>query len=164
MNTARASGRFHRADWVHYLAFLAILFGLCLPAFAALGGDVGSIAADQVQMNATLKITSAVRYTVHEIRSPAGTAVREYVSLEGQVFGVDWQGPFMPNLQQILGKYFQQYSAGVRDAKKKYAGRRPLNLQQPNLVVQTGGHMRAYVGRAYVPEMLPEGITPEEIR
>jgi hypothetical protein len=164
MNAASASGTSHRADWTRYVTFLALLFGLHMPAFAALGGDVRSIAADQAQMQATLKILSADRYTVHEIKSPAGTAVREYVSLKGEVFAVDWQGPFMPNLQQILGKYFQQYAAAVRDEKRAYAGRRPLNLRQPNLVVQTGGHMRAYVGRAYVPGMLPDGTTPDEIR
>jgi hypothetical protein len=31
-------------------------------------------------------------------------------------------------------------------------------------VLQSGGHMRAYVGKAYVPEMLPEGVQPDAIQ
>jgi Protein of unknown function (DUF2844) len=31
-------------------------------------------------------------------------------------------------------------------------------------VVQSGGHMRAYIGRAYIPEMLPPGLKAEEIK
>jgi len=37
-------------------------------------------------------------------------------------------------------------------------------IQEPGLVVQTGGHMRAYFGRAYVPELVPQGVTIEEIQ
>jgi len=43
-------------------------------------------------------------------------------------------------------------------------GRRPLMIEVPGLVVQSGGHMRSYVGRAYVPEMLPAAVNVEDIQ
>jgi hypothetical protein len=32
------------------------------------------------------------------------------------------------------------------------------------LVVRIGGHVRAFVGRAYVPEMLPSGVRAEDVQ
>jgi hypothetical protein len=136
--------------------------GLSCPALASLGGDVTSVAADQANMKASLEVKQAEGYEVRALRVPGGTVVSEYVSPAGRVFAVAWHGPFFPEMQQILGSYFQQYSAALQE-KKPY-GHRPLNLAQPGLVVQTGGHMRAYVGRAYIPEMLPQGLKVDEIR
>lgn len=147
----------------------ALLFlGLALPAFAVLGGDASSVSADAVHMKATaevqIKRAPTGLYTTHTIQSPQGTVVREFVSPDGRVFGVAWQGPFIPNLQQILGTYFQQYSTAAREAKSKRAGRRPLNIRQPGLVVQTSGMMRSYWGRAYAPDLLPQGVSANEIQ
>ena len=143
-----------------------IMVALTLPAFAALGGDASSVAADAAHMKATvqMKMAPSGLYRTHEIQTAHGTVVHEFVSSEGRVFGVAWRGPFVPNMRQILGTYFQQYSAAAKEAKSKYVGRRPMNLQQPGLVVQSTGHMRSYSGRAYVPGMLPQGVSAAEIR
>ena len=136
---------------------------LSCPALAALGGDVTSVETDQAHMKASLDVKQAVGYEVHALQAPGGTVVSEYVSPAGRVFAVAWHGPFYPEMQQILGTYFQQYSAALQ-ARKKVYGHHPLNLEQPGLVVQSGGHMRAYMGRAYIPEMLPPGLKAEEIK
>lgn len=142
-------------------AILPLLVFLAAPAAAALGGAEASIAADQAHMKATRRIVSAPLYTVHEIQAASGTVVREYVSAQGQVFAVAWQGPLMPDLQQILGSYFADYQAAARS---KRARRGPLLVQQPGLVVQSGGHMRSFSGRAYIPELLPANVTVDEIQ
>jgi len=136
---------------------------LSCPALAALGGDVTSVEADQAHMKASLDVKQAEGYEVHALRVPGGTVVSEYVSPAGRVFAVAWHGPFFPEMQQILGSYFQQYSAALQ-ARKKVYGHHPLNLEQSGLVVQSAGHMRAYMGRAYLPEMLPAGLKAEEIK
>jgi hypothetical protein len=138
--------------------------GLCLPAFAALGGDLSSVQADQAHMKASLKTTAGQAYTLHEIKTEIGTVVHEFVSPDGRVFAVAWHGPSMPPLQQILGSYFQQYSAGVQAHHDPRVRRSPLNIQEPGLVVQSSGHPRGYFGRAYVPGMLPPGVTLDQIR
>ena len=37
-------------------------------------------------------------------------------------------------------------------------------VRQPGLVVHSGGHMRAFVGHAYVPQLVPAGVATGEIR
>lgn len=148
--------------WLAGAALITI--GLTCPAFAALGGDESSIHADQAHMKASIKTTAGAAYTMHEIKTPAGNIVREFVSGDGRVFAVAWRGPSMPPMQQILGSYFQQFSAGAQAHHAAHVGRRPLNIQQPGLVVQSNGHPRGYFGRAYVPGMLPAGISADEIR
>jgi len=142
-------------------AILPLLLVFSGPVAAELGGSEASIAADQTQMKATRRIVGAPHYTVHEIQMASGTVVREYVSAQGQVFAVAWQGPLMPDLQQVLGSYFADYTAA---AGSKRAGHGPLQVRQPGLVVHSGGHMRAFSGHAYIPQLLPENVTVDELR
>ena len=142
---------------------LVAVLALSVPAFASLGGNVNSIEADRARMNASVNVTQQANYAVHEMQSPGGTTVKEFVSPDGNVFAVSWQGQFPPQMQQILGSYFNQYSAAI-SAQPKHYGHRPLNIQQPGLVIQTGGHMRSYFGRAYVPDMLPAGVKADDIK
>ena len=103
---------------------------------------------------------------MQEIQAPTGIIVREYVSpASGKVFAVAWQGPWPPNMQQILASYFDQFQqAAQAQAGTARAVRRPLMVNLPGLVVQSSGHMRSFAGRAYIPAMLPQGVTAEAIR
>ncbi|HUW37798.1 MAG TPA: DUF2844 domain-containing protein [Rhodocyclaceae bacterium] len=138
-----------------------LLLALAGPAAAALGDNEASIAADQAKMKATRRIVAAPLYTVHEIQAASGTVVREYVSAQGQVFAVTWRGPLMPDLRQVLGGYYADYHAA---AAAKRARRGPVLVRQPGLVLHSGGHMRAFSGRAYIPQWLPAGVSIDEIQ
>lgn len=127
---------------------------------AALGGDAATVAADQAHINGKLVVSHSKKYTVHEIEAPSGTVVREFTSPAGIVFGVAWSGPTMPDLRQVLGPYFDQYIGAAAQRNR----RGPVLIEQPGLVVQSGGHMRAFFGRAYVPGAVPQGVTMDEIR
>jgi len=48
-------------------------------------------------------------YTMHELEATTGTKVREYLDGEGKVFAVAWQGPFRPNLRELLGSYYETF-------------------------------------------------------
>jgi hypothetical protein len=67
-------------------------------------------------------------------------------------------------MRQSLANYFEQYVKAAPARVNSHAGRRPLLIEQPGLVVQSGGHMRSFAGRAYIPEMLPQGVSAEAIR
>ena len=148
------------------LVFAAIsLLALPIPASASLGEDVGSVQADQARMRGVQRTTRTELYTVHEIKASAGTMVREYVSSAGKIFAVAWQGPFLPDLRQLLGRYFERFSQASQarnNTRPRIRG--PIMLQEPGLVVQSGGHMRAYFGKAYIPDQVPQGVDIEEIR
>jgi hypothetical protein len=133
-------------------------------AAAELGGDVTSVAADGLQMQGAKRtVHRAENYAMHEYEGQSGTVMREYVSPAGKVFGVAWQGPRIPDLRQLLGAYYAQYESAA-SAARSVRHRGPLLIHEPGLVVQSDGHMRAYNGRAYVPDLLPAGVRAEEIR
>lgn len=152
-----------RLNRIGFIAGLASVAIFSLPAFASLGGNLDSVNADRIHMKANLTITSKENYNVHQIQAPEGTIVEEYVSSTGTVFAVAWHGHFMPDMQQLMGTYFNQYSAALQ-SQQKHFGHQPLNIKQAELVVQTGGHMRDYFGRAYIPSLLPSGLDPDQIQ
>ncbi len=130
-------------------------------ALAALGDVAQSIELDRVQLNASARIVTAPRYTVYELAVPGGTIVREFLAPSGIVFAIAWRGPFMPDLRQALGAYFEPYQSAVR---ANSAGHAQVSVAQPDLVVNSGGHQRAFFGQAYLPQALPPGVTIDELR
>jgi len=143
------------------LGGVALFAGIAsVPAQAALGGSVASVETDRLQIGGTQRVLPSGTYTVHELQAPSGTVVREYVAPDGVVFGVAWQGPSMPDLRQVLGGYFDRYV----EAASKRKSRGPIAIELPGLVVHSSGHMRAFVGKAYIPEALPPGVAADSIR
>jgi hypothetical protein len=149
-------------------------------AMATLGGSAQSIAADQQALGGqlgtpnqpqlstgaqTLKeqtpVPSSPAYTVEQISIPTGVTVNEYLSSSGTVFAVSWRGPRPPDLSQLFGSYFAAYQTAAAAPQKQ---RGHLLVQTENLVVETGGHVRDLRGRAYVPALLPPGVSVDEIQ
>jgi Protein of unknown function (DUF2844) len=133
-------------------------------AAASLGGTATTVQADQARMQASSRMTKKDLYAIHELSAANHVVVREFVSPTGIVFGVAWQGPTRPDLQQLLGGYFQHFVQVAGAQKKQGVRRRQMLVQEPGLAVQGGGHARAFVGRAYVPQLLPAGVQAEEIQ
>ena len=131
-------------------------------AFAALGGDVASVQSDQAHISASLRVSQTNGYAVHELHSPTGSVVREFVSSSGKVFAIAWQAPSPPDLRQLLGPYFDEFQKAAALSRKP--GRAPLVVEHSGLVVQLGGHMRSFTGQAYLPDQLPSGVQTGEIR
>ncbi len=134
---------------------------VCVPAFATLGEDATSVENDRIKLKAQVRTTAVAGYTVHEIASPTGTTVREFINDSGKVFGVAWTGPLLPNFEQTLGKYFPEYLA---NASAPRVGRRHLSIQGTDFVVHSNGHMRAFYGSAYVPSLLPPNFSVDDIQ
>lgn len=131
-------------------------------AAAALGGDAASVESDRAAMGgAVVQTTPGEGYTVHEIQTPSGTAVKEYVSAAGTVFAVSWSGPALPDLRQLLGAQFETY---VEGARAQNAGPGRIDVRRAGLVVQSAGRMRAFFGRAYLPALVPQGMALDQIR
>lgn len=131
-------------------------------AHGALGGNAASIAQDSAALAASAGAPVPFSaYTVHELRLPSETIVREYLGAGGNVFAIAWSGPAMPDLRQLLGPYFETYTEAAR---AQQAGPGPLEVRQAGLVVESGGRMRAFFGRAYLPAAIPAGVALGEIR
>ena len=143
------------------LCSIVVALAVTAPAFAALGGDATSVQADLVRMKGALRITSSAGFTVHEITTPYGTVVREYLTPADKVFAVSWHGPVIPDLRQMLGGYYGQYEQAA--SAPHLGGHRHLAIEQPGLVVQSSGRMRAFYGRAWAPDLLPQNFSVSAI-
>lgn len=131
-----------------------------IPAWAALGQPHESIQFDMETLKGKLVTKQMEGYSVEEITRGDGAILREFVSPNGQIFGVAWQGMTMPNLTQILGPSadaFQKATQGTHH-------RGPLSVHVGQLVVETGGHMRSFRVRAYRLDLLPKGISEEVVQ
>ena len=112
-------------------------------------------------MKAAVDVLPGRSFSIHEMRAPTGTTVREFVSPSGQVFGVSWQGPQVPDLRQLLGEHFEEYMQAAQNAER--TRRRVVHIETGDLVFESGGHMRFLVGRAYLRSKLPEGASADVI-
>ena len=131
------------------------------PARAALGDLEASVSSDSAQLKASPRIQSRPSYTIHEMQTPTGTVIREFVAASGVVFAVSWQGPFKPDMNVLLGRYFGAYATAPRSPGST---RSRLMIEQPDLVVHAGGHIRAFAGIAYVPQLLPANVTEGDLQ
>jgi hypothetical protein len=139
---------------------LATLLGtwLCSTAWARLGGDLASVQADQQVWGGTTTHTFLAGATLYTHRLADGMLVRQYVDATGLVFAVAWEGPVLPDFERLLGASFQTYTAAQRQQK------RGVNLQNVDLVIESGGMMRSFAGRAYLPPKLPVNLLARDVR
>jgi|SRR5882672_5431510 len=145
------------------LAIVAMSASWAGPACAALGGDAASVAADGAELHGVVNSTSLPQYEIEEITADAGMRVREYVGRDGVVFAVSWAGPVLPDLQRLLGTHYVEYTTALA-ALSRPGLHRSVRIASPGLVVESGGHLRAYAGRAYLPMLIPAGISTADLR
>jgi|SRR5579862_8905808 len=141
---------------------LSLLLCLCsAPAWAALGEPIASVETDRRALDGQIRSSALQGYTVHEITRPDGAIVKEFASPAGIVFAVTWQGPSMPNLSQLLGKYFTPFQQAARANVRR---RGPVVVHSGTLVVESSGHMRGFHGRAYITNHMPESVSKEVVK
>jgi len=145
----------------------ALLAAALIPgvASAALGEDVSTVERDRIQMRAQRAVTQSAGYAVHELQLPGGMQVREYLTSANKVFAVRWSGPGIPDLQLLLGTHFARYLAAAQaSVQASGSPRRPLVVNDPDLVIHASGHMRAFFGVAYLPQLVPAGVDIGQLR
>lgn len=137
------------------VAFVLIFFLQSVPSWAVLGQPVASVHTDQQRMRGEVRAVAHQGYSIQQITAPDGGVVKEYVSPVGMVFALSWQTRTMPNLQQLMGSYFPEFQQAARSKSRR---RRGVVTRSNQLVVESGGHMRAFHGRAYVPALFPPNV------
>jgi hypothetical protein len=93
-----------------------------------------------------------------------GTTIHEYATADGLIFAYTWQGPTMPDLHRLLGAYLASYRVKADAQREERGSLHASRVAQPDVVVDSGGQMRSYVGRAWLPGVLPPGVSPAELR
>ena len=140
------------------MLFLSLLQGAL--AYAALGGSPSNFGDTPVRQAARSLAAasgdSSAVYTVSQSTLDSGTVVREYSNTLGIVFAVSWSGPALPDLRTLLGDKFAVMTSSA--GKRPKAGHSQLSVNQPDVVIVSSGHMRAYAGHAWIPGALPAGF------
>ena len=146
-----------------YLCVALVTLSDAPGAWATLGERADSIANDSHALSAAAPTTvTRAKYSMQELKAET-TTVREYLTPEGVVFAVAWNGLVHPDLRVLLGCYDEEYR-GALAQQQRLQGRRQKHVRSQRLVVETWGHMRNLQGRAYLPELVPEGVNLYEIR
>lgn len=134
------------------------------PVWAALGQPEATVERDRAMMKGQRQRGSGTGVAIDTI-TVAGMKIKEYVSPDGVVFAVVWEGTGVPDLKLLLGEYYEEYREGLSTAKhRRPRVKEPFKMKSGRLVVEQAGHSRSLWGRAYLPTHLPPGIRPEDIR
>jgi len=143
---------------------VALALGASGNAMAMLGGTLDTVEADQVRLGAARQVAPVGALTQHTLSMPGGASVREYTTSGGLVVGVTWTGPGAPNFKQLFGDaYFSRFTAA--QSQKRAIAHTRFAVQDPDLVIESSGGMhRLFSGRAYLPQALPAGVSPDQIQ
>jgi len=137
-----------------------VILGRAHAAHAALGDDVSAVENDRIRMRASLRVLKHSTHDVHEMATPIGTKVREFVGKDGKVFAVSWSGGWRPNLRDIMGTHYAHFIANTRGHRRQSG---PARIELPGMVVFVGGYLRISFGYVYLPDRLPAGFSPQDI-
>ncbi|MEO8374793.1 MAG: DUF2844 domain-containing protein [Sphingomonas bacterium] len=137
-------------------------------AHAELGGSAASVQADGAHIGTRIATVAKGSYSRHDITRANGGVVREFANAKGQVFAITWSGPGKPDLRTLLGRHFAALQAsgqasGGAIGRTMHSLRRPLQVSQPDLQIQTSGHMGWFSGVAFIPSLAPSGYSTSDL-
>lgn len=92
-----------------------------------------------------------------------GTTINEYAAADGTVFAYTWQGPTMPDLTRMLGRYADAYRTNAASKLATSGNLHASRVEQPDVIVESGGQMRSYIGRAWLPRAMPPGFAAADL-
>jgi hypothetical protein len=133
---------------------------------AQLGSTIGTAAtasgaSDQFAAVIHQADNSALRW--QETTDTNQIRVRQYVSTNGRVYAVSWDGPAMPDVSTLLGIRFDLYRQGASAALENANGLRSSHVAGNDFVVETNVRLRDFSGRAWLPDALPAGVIAADI-
>jgi hypothetical protein len=150
----------------------ALFFGLFVLMFipvtarivqATLGESSDSVESDSRTFSAARHATQPhIGYTVQDFTTD-GNVVREYISPSNVVFAIAWNGLSHPDLTPLLGTYLQEFQQALRNTSRQ-RGKRHMQVTANRVIVEKWGHMRNMQGRAYIPSLIPAGVSINEIK
>ncbi|MEM5457204.1 DUF2844 domain-containing protein [Paraburkholderia phytofirmans] len=146
----------------NFAASAIAVAALCtsLEAHAELGGAMpaqadASASAPRAMLNGALRMRT--------LTDAGNTTINEYATNTGEIIAYAWQGPTMPDLRALLGKYAASYRAGAAAAPAD-GNLHVSRVARPDVIVESGGPMRGYVGRTWLPAALPPGVTADDFQ
>lgn len=138
-----------------------------LAAYAALGAApvarTHAVAASRslLQSSATSASTPSTPYTVREATDAYGVTIREYVLPTNVVFAVTWQGPVRPDMRELLGSYFPNFT---NPGEGRAHGIGPMVQHNSAFHIESAGHTGYFFGKAFLPRLVPANVRMENLQ
>jgi Protein of unknown function (DUF2844) len=130
-------------------------------ARAELGGQMPSQTASSGASHALFNGALRVRTSI----DAGSTTINEYATSTGRIVAYTWAGPTMPDLRALLGNYADSYRTGAAALAASGNGNlHASRVARPDVIVESGGPMRSYAGRAWLPAGLPPGIVADDLQ
>ena len=149
--------------WLRWaIAFVAVLLvgqGLCTSVI----GSCADPTKQDKKIMAAVQAAGTVRdgYRVEEIRYGAAV-MREYIAPTGIVFGIDWKGMIHPDVTRLLGSFTDAYLKDLLRIPGQ-PKRLKIGVETEEIVVRTWGPPEDPHGRAYVPDLAPDGVSVDRM-
>jgi hypothetical protein len=125
------------------------------------GAAVSAKAAATISSGNTANTTA--NYNISKTVLDNGTTISEYATPAGLVFALSWEGPFMPDLNSLLGSYFSAFKTQADAGRAMRNIGTPVGVDIGKLVVRSSGRMRNYSGYAYAPDLIPSGVSISDV-
>ena len=158
------------------LAARFALIGLCISALTPVGTANAALgqapSAPRLTAPSSLPVakvlaatpkTNSELYTRHKLQLESGTVVEEFATIDGVVFAVSWRGPVLPDLSTLLGAHFDRFKQETDQARRLGKRGSPATLVSDKLIVSSAGRMRGFYGHAYVPTLIPAGLSIHDV-
>ncbi|WP_343548693.1 DUF2844 domain-containing protein [Ralstonia sp.] len=143
----------------------AALIAVPAVSWATLGGDPTPYSdSDRPGLGKTIHREKAKSlYTVHTDVTLQGVEIHQYVGPDGRVFAITWKGPTNPDLRALFGpEAFDK--ATHRQATSPRTGLHATMQRFDDLIVQAHAFAHQHQGRAWIPALIPVGVSPEEVQ
>lgn len=137
---------------------------------AGLGDSVATVSSyakvtasnDNLKISAktsSLGATYSVRETTDDLRK-----LKEFVTGDGVIFAISWEGVGAPNFSEIFGKYYDDFKKERDSSLRQRKNRKALSLKTSDIVVNSFGQGAFMSGSAYVTSLFPPGLAPEDLK
>lgn len=146
---------------VLFAALIAVCSG-ATAAFAELGGGAETIDVDRAHFSAKMSSSIAPDHMTYTLLPNYGGTVHEFANANGMVFAISWHSPGRPDLRQLLGTHFGAFNSDLAARTGRRMSRQVIT-RRSDIVVQTAGHPGAFFGIAYLPSLLPQGTSINDL-
>lgn len=144
-----------------FLPSLLLLILSAGPLSAALGETKTIEDISPKGESSPITVERFASHTVIETTEAYGLKIREFVGSDLKVFGIAWEGPRLPDFEQILGSQLTEFK---NTAAASNSRRGPLSKNSGNLAFFSGKYQRTFEGRAYLKDLVPSGVSQSVIK
>ncbi len=142
---------------------LMLVLSFSSVALATMGESATTVQTDMSHLQGhNLQVTSNSVYTTYTFQA-RGDVIKEFANTDGVIFALTWRGRAPLNMRGISGKHYQAYRA-MRAMQPHLHVRHPIIVKTPLMTVYRGGHMRDWMGLAYMKSLAPSGVSERDLR